>query len=217
MPDVTMQTSAPMKINDYLFGNLGSGQTQRDMVKWAFDPSAEVGDVSDEVYRFSDPVRYYDNRYVVVTLKSIVPAGMPTADVLRSQVESVVMNKMKGEKLKSSLSVSTLDALAAQYNTTVETATDVAASSTFVAGVGSEPDVIGTAFDLTPQSVSKPILGESGLFVVEKIRTMEAGAATNIPFLKTSVSTATKSQVGFKIIENMKERANITDKRASFF
>ena len=217
MPGVTMQTSAPMNINDYLFGNLGSGQTQRDMVKWAFDPSAEVGDVSDEVYRFSDPVRYFDNRYVVVTLKSIVPAGMPTADVLRSQVESVVMNKMKGEKLKSSLSISSLDALASQYNTTVETAADVAASSTFVAGVGSEPEVIGMAFDLASQAVSKPILGESGLFVVEKVRTMEAGAATNIPFLKTSVSTATKSQVGFKIIENMKERANITDKRASFF
>ena len=93
----------------------------------------------------------------------------------------------------------------------------VTAASPFVPGVGTEPEVIGTAFDLASQSVSKPILGDSGVFIVEKVRTMEAGEPTNIPFLKTSVSTSTKSQVGFKIIENMKERANITDKRASFF
>jgi len=216
-PNVTMQSSAPLKINDYAFGTLGSGQTQRDMVKWVFDVSTEIGDASSDVYRFSDPVRYYDNKYVVLTLKSIVPAGMPTADILRSQVETAVMNQMKGDKLKSSLSVSTLDAVASQYNTTVETATDVTASSPFVPGVGTEPDVIGTAFDLAAQAVSKPIVGSSGVFVIEKVRTMDAGAPSNIPFLKTSVSTSTKSQVGFKIIENMKKRADITDKRASFF
>ena len=216
-PNVSLQTTAPLKINDYAIGNLSSGQTQRDMVKWAFDATTEIGDVSTDVYRFSDPVRYYDNKYVVLTLKSIVPAGMPTMDVLRSQIGTTVLNQMKGEKLKNSLSITSLDDVASQYNTTVETATDVTAASPFVPGVGTEPEVIGTAFDLAAQSVSNPIVGDSGVFVVEKVRTMDAGAPTNIPFLKNSVSTATRSQVGFKIIENMKERANITDKRASFF
>ena len=216
-PNVRLQSTAPMKINDYTIGTLGNGQTQRDMVKWAFDPTTEIGDVSTDVYRFSDPVRYFDNRYVVLTHNSVVPAGMPTTDVLRSQIETTVLNQMKGEKLKNSLSVGSLADVASQYNTTVETATDVTAASPFVPGVGTEPEVIGTAFDLASQSVSKPILGDSGVFIVEKVRTMDAGEPTNIPFLKTSVSTSTKSQVGFKIIENMKERANITDKRASFF
>jgi peptidyl-prolyl cis-trans isomerase D len=216
-PNVTMKTSAPLKINDYAFGQLGSGQTQRDMVKWIFEATTEVGDASSDVFRFSDAVRYFDNKYVVLTLKSIVPAGMPTMDILRSQVETAVMNQMKGEKLKTSLSVTNLDAVATQYNTTVETASNVTAASPFVPGVGTEPLVIGTAFDLATQAVSKPIVGDSGVFVVEKVRTMDAGAATNIPFLKTSVSTATKSQVGFRIIENMKKRADITDKRATFF
>ena len=216
-PNVSLQSTGPLKINDYGIGDLGSGQTQRDMVKWAFDATTEIGDVSTDVYRFSDPVRYYDNKYVVLTLKSIVPAGMPTMDILRSQIETTVLNQMKGEKLKNSLSVTSLDEVAAQYNATVETATDVTASSPFVPGVGTEPEVIGTAFDIAAQTVSKPIVGDSGVFIVEKVRTMDAGAPTNIPFLKNSVSTSTRSQVGFKILENMKERANITDKRASFF
>jgi len=216
-PNVSLETSAPLKINDYAFATLGSGNTPRDIIKWLFNPSTEVGDVSDDVFRFSDQIQYYDNKYVVVTLKSIVPAGMPTADILRNKVEAAVINQKKGEKLQSSLSVTSLDAVASQYNTTVETATDVTAAASFVPGVGNEPEVIGTAFDLAAQSVSKPIVGESGVFVIEPIRKMDAGAPTNIPFLKSSVSTATRSQVSFKIIENMKKRADISDSRAKFF
>ena len=65
--------------------------------------------------------------------------------------------------------------------------------------------------------MSKPIVGESGVFVIEAIRKMDAGAANNIAFLKTNLSTATKSQVSFKILENMKKRAEISDSRAKFF
>lgn len=216
-PDVSLESSAPMKVNDYAFATLGNGNTPRDIIKWLFNPSTEVGDVSDDVFRFSDQVQYFDNKYVVVTLKDIVPAGMPTVDVLRNQVETAVLNQKKGEKLKGSLSVTSLDDIAGQYSTTVETATDVAAAAVFVPGVGNEPEVIGTAFDLAAQSVSKPIVGESGVFLIEPVRKMDAGAPSNIPFLKSSVSTSTRSQVSFKIIENMKKRADISDSRAKFF
>lgn len=214
---VTLTSSAPIKANDFSISGIGSGDQPRNIIKWAFDVSTELGDVANDVYRFTDPVQYYYNKYVVATLKSIQPAGMPSADVLRNQVEAAVINQKKGESLVSSLTVNSLDDLASQYNTTVETATDVTATRAFVPGVGNEPDVIGSAFDLAPTVLSKPIVGSTGVFVLEGVRKMDAGAPTNLPFLKTTLSTSTKSQVAFKILENMKKRAKIVDNRSEFF
>ena len=59
-----------------------------------------------------------------------------------------------------------LDALASQFNVEVQEATDISLTSTFVPGAGNEPEVIGTAFALAPQSVSKAIVGNSGVFVL---------------------------------------------------
>lgn len=217
-PDVIVETTpTPSKINDFAIGSLGSGQTPRDMVKWIFNNSTEVGDVAPEVFSFTDPVKYYDNKYVILSLNSIVPKGMPSAEVLRSQIEANVLNQKKGEQLKSTLNVTSLEDLASQYGVEVQTAADVSPSRAFVPGVGNEPEVIGSAFDVDVQSISKPIVGESGVFVIQPTSKENAGEPTNLPFLKNSLATSTRSQVNFKLLQSMKKRAEITDSRAKFF
>lgn len=216
-PDVTIQSTAAFKTNDYTLGTLGSGQAPRDMVKWAFNGSTEVGDVSDDVYRFTDPVKYYDNKYVAVSLKEIIPQGLPSTASARSQVESLVMNKKKGEKLKSSIDIQSLEGVASQYGVEVQNAADVSMTNTFIPGMGNEPEVVGLAFKMQPSTISQAIVGNSGVYVIQPLSTQPAPAANNIPMLRTSVATSTKSQVGFKIIDNLKKRAKITDQRTKFF
>lgn len=216
-PDASVQTSNPLTINDFAIGDLGANQSSRDIIKWAFEPSTEVGDVSPEVYRYTDNVNYYDNKYVLAGLNSIIPAGLPTVEAVKGQIEVAVMNNKKGEKLASELSVSSLDEVAGQHNTTVETASDVSLNTTFIPGMGNEPKVIGAAFDLDVQAISKPIVGNSGVYVVQPISKQEAGTATNIPFLKQSLNTTTRSQVNFKIMQNLKDRAEIKDDRYKFY
>jgi len=216
-PDVTMETSPPFKTNDFSIGALGTGQAPRDMIKWAFDGSTEVGDVSPDVYRFTDPVKYFDNKYVAVSLKEVLPKGMPSASAIRSQVESLILNKKKGEKLASSLSVTGLNDVASQYGVQVENAKDISMTNTFIPGMGNEPEVVGKAFELDPSSISKPIVGNSGVYVIQPLSTQAAPAANNIPMLRSGLATTTKSQVNFKILENLKKRAKITDERTKFF
>jgi len=216
-PGVVVETSPAVKINDYALGSLGSGQNPRDIIKWAFNGSTEVGDVAPDVYRFTDPVKYYDNKYVAVGLKEIVPKGMPTASSVRGQIETVVLNQKKGEKLKASLNVSSLADVASQYSVEVQNAPDVSMTNSFIPGMGNEPEVVGTAFELAEQSVSKPIVGNSGVYVVQPISKQEATAPNNIPMLRAGLSTTTQSQVNFKIIENLKKRAKIVDKRSELF
>ena len=216
-PDVVVESSPAVKINDYALGSLGTGQNPRDIIKWAFNGSTEIGDVAPDVFRFTDPVKYYDNKYVAVSLKEIVPEGMPTPSSVRGQIETAVLNQKKGEKLKSSLTVSSLEDVASQYSVEVQNAADVSMTNTFIPGLGNEPEVVGTAFDLAEQSVSKAILGNSGVYVIQPLSKQAASTPNNIPMLRTGLSTTTKSQVNFKIIENLKKRAKIVDKRSELF
>ncbi|NNL93713.1 MAG: hypothetical protein HKO66_15835 [Saprospiraceae bacterium] len=216
-PDVSFQTTPPLKKNDFSIGSLGSGQTSRDLIVWMFSPNTEVNDISPTIYRYTDPVNYYDNKYVIAVLNRINPEGLKSVESVKDQIEVAVMNKKKGDKLASELSVTSLEDVATANNVEVQTASDVSMLAEFVQGIGNEPKVIGAAFELDPQSISKPIVGNSGVFVIQPLSTQEAGAPNNIPFLKSSLSTSTKSQVSFKILENMKKRADITDNRSTFY
>jgi len=127
------------------------------------------------------------------------------------------MNQKKGEQLKSSLNVTSLADLASQYSVEVQNAADVSMINTFIPGIGNEPELVGTAFDLAPSSISKPIVGTSGVYVIQPLSTQPAPAANNIPMLRNGLNTTTRSQVTFKIMENLKKRAKITDERSKFF
>lgn len=216
-PNVTLDSADPVKRNDFKIADLRAGQSSRDIISWMFDSTTERGDISPEVYRYTDPVNYYDNQYVVALLDRIIPKGMKDVDDVREQLQTVVLNRKKGEKLASEMQFTSLQDVAGQYNTEVQSAADVAVLSEFVPGVGSEPEVVGAAFTLDPQSVSQPIVGNSGVFVISPLGVNEAGAANNIPFLKKNLATSTKSQVNFKVLQSLKERAKVEDKRATFF
>lgn len=217
LSDVNLETVEGLTINDHNVGSLGSSQSSREIVKWGFDTSTEVGDVSPEVYRFTDPVNYYDNKYVIVGLSAIQKPGLPSVESVRSQIETAVINRKKGEKLQSSLNITSLQDVADQYDSKVEQAIEVAKNNRFIPGMGYEPEVVGAAFRIPAQSVSQAIIGESGVYLVSPLSHQEAGAASNLPFLKTSLATTTRSQVNFKIIENLKNRSKVKDERYKFF
>lgn len=214
---VELTKANAVRKNDYTIGDLGAGQTSRDIISWMFDSTTDKGDLSPEIYRYTDKVNYFDNKYVVAVLDEIRPKGLKSVEEVREQLEPTVLNKKKAEKFVSQLKFNSLEDVASQFGTEVQTASDVALTSDFVPGVGSEPEVIGTAYNLAVQSVSKPIIGNSGVFVISPLSVNEAGAANNIPFLKKNISTSTKSQVNFRVLQSLKDKADIEDMRATFF
>ena len=217
MPNVTIEKSAPLRQNDFTFGTLGATQSAREMIKWAFDPSAEVGDVSPEIYRFTDQVQYYDNKYVLGGLNSIVGAGLPPASSMRASLETTVLNNLKATKFAEGFSYSSIQEAATAQGVQMQTANDIGSKASLITGIGKEPKVLAAAHSLGVQEVSKPIVGESGVFVIQPISKQEAGAATNLPLLKSNLANTTKSQVDFNLIKNMTKRADVKDDRTTFF
>ena len=214
---LTVESSGALKANDFSVGDLGSGTDARDIVKFAYDGNTDVGSVSLSPYSFQDPVELYTNKYVVAALTSVQDAGMPSVASVKDEIEGFVRNFKKGEALKSKVTGSDLNAIASQFDGEVENAKDVTFDATFVQGLGNEPEVIASAFNMEVNGVSKPIVGNSGVYIVKLTDKPAVGTALNIPQLRKNSSSTAQTQVTARLMQAMKKNAEVEDLRSKFY
>ncbi len=215
-PSIIVETSPPVKNNDYILGTLGSGQTSRDIIKWGFE-NGTVGEVSSQVYIYQNDVDFYDEKFVIAGLRAVQPEGMPSVDFVRGDIETQVRNYKKGQMLMEEMKGKDLNAIASAYSGTVETATDLSFSSSAIPGAGAEPKVIASAFALTENQASAPIIGTNGVYVVKSTRKTTVGSATNLIDVKKKTNTTMRSNVRGQIVEGLKNNADITDNRSRVY
>jgi len=214
---VNYETVNEVFADGYSLARLPASSSARNIIKWAFDPSTEIDDVSPDIYDFQHEVHYHDRAYVLAVLRSINPAGVPKAAAVRDQVFDLTLNQMRGKLLAGQVSGSDLNALATQYNTVVDTASNVNLASSFIPGLGNEPKVMGAAFGMTANQVSGPIVGDSGVYVVQVTSRKDAGDPFNIPNIKTTDQNSMRSIILANLINNLKKNTEIEDNRATFY
>ncbi len=212
---LAIESSLPLKANDYQVGSLGATEDARQMVKWAY--TANAGKVSPSVYAFQDPIGYYDNKYVVATLASVQKAGLPSVETIKSEIEQQVMNKKKGEQLASALTGKTLGAVAAEYQTQVDSITGAKFSQSFLTGLGNEPKVVATAFNLEQGQLSAPIVGETGVYMIKTTLKPTLSAPNNLPQIRQTMSSQARAQVASRLVQGMVKNADVDDFRARFY
>mgnify|MGYP000073250924 CR=1 FL=1 len=215
--DVSAVSTAPLKRNDYILGALGADNSSRQIIKWAFDPSTEIGDVSPEVYPYADKINFYDNKYVIGMLKSISPAGPMAVENARDRIYDIVLNQKKGAVVKSKIASKDLSSIAAEYNVEIDTSINLNFASAFAAGIGNEPKVVAVASLLEENQKSEPIVGQTGVFVVKPIAKREATTPINIPQMRSTAQTTARTSIASRLMEGLKKVVKIEDKRADFF
>ena len=188
--------------------NFGSVANQRQIVKWAFSEDIKVGDVK----RFE----VLNVGHIIAKLKKVTEKGLMAVEDARPQVEQILKNKKKAEKIKAKLSGASLDAMAKANNVTVQQAIDITLESPSLPGAGFEPKVVGTAFSSATGKVSATIEGNAGVYVVVTKSVVKA------PVLKshTDYVNKVKQQVASysgRVIPALKSDADIQDNRADFY
>ena len=106
-----------------------------------------------------------------------------------------------------------MSAVAAQFESKVDTVKAVSMMSS-----GGEPRVLGTVFHLAKGETSAPILGASGVYIIQ---TLSDKPQTQIPadltmFRKQYTSSAASS-IRTNIMATLKKEANIKDNRSRFY
>lgn len=214
--DVVTQISNELEDHSYNVGTLGAENESREIVKWAFNPSTEIGDFSAEIYSYTDKINYFDNKYVIASLESIQPKGPLSAAIAKDRVYTAVLNKKKGELASKAIAGKDLNSIAAQYNVSIDTA-DVNLTSGFVQGIGTEQKVYSLGMAGQANGPVNSVVGSSGLFAVQTVSKNEAGPAINIPAIRSTAQNASRTGVAGSLIQALKKMVDVEDKRSVFF
>lgn len=213
--DLSVRESNPFTINSFQMPELGrDGNEVRDIICWAF--SADPGDVSDRVYTFTDPQLYYENKHVIVGVSSVIPAGLLPVDAVRDDLTPVVANQLKGAQIAGQLDGKSLEAIAQEFNVELDTLSNVNLTLTSLpGGFGREPKVIAAAFSTEAQQLSTPVIGETGVYIVKPLSTVNTTASGSLPTARQLLQTTSRTQVNGQLLGAMRSNLDLDDRRAN--
>jgi peptidyl-prolyl cis-trans isomerase D len=193
-----------IKVNDFEIKGLGE---TRQMVRWTFEKS--VNDVSE-------PIELGDT-YIVAVITSEDKEGLASVETAKPQVEGIIRDQKKAEKIKANIKGSTLDAIAASVKGFVQKADSLSFTYSMVPGLGNEPKFIGAAFNKSlVNKVSAPIAGNAGVYVLSVNNLSAKQAQQELSFFKEETLNRTRSSI-FRSNASLKKVAKIEDNRSRIF
>ena len=188
--------------------NFGAIANQRQIVKWAFDSKTST----DDVKRFDIP----NVGHVIAKLKKVTKKGLMSVEEARPQVEYILRNKKKAEKIMAKMNGTSLATIATANKVSVLNATDLTIENPSIPNGGYEPKVVGMAFSSKANQVSKPIEGTNGVYVIMTKSVTKAPAIKVYTEYVNNLKQQTTSFSG-RVLPALKNDAEIEDNRADFY
>jgi len=184
------------------------------ITKWAY--TSEVGSVSN-IFSQSD------EKYIVAVLTDAKDEGYASLESVRAEITVAVKKEKKAEMLAESLrtqlgGVDDLNQFGTANNLNVGEATQVKFANTYVAGVGLEPYVVGASMYLPEGQISEPLVGESGVFVIEVTNRNEpAPAEGESEAVRNQLKYSLESRSNFEAYNALLDAAKVEDNRLEIF
>lgn len=182
---------------------------QRAIVRWAFEDGVKEGDFKS----FSTTA----GGFVVVKLTGVNEKGLMSVQNGSVTALPKVRKEKKAALIKERISATFLGDIASAENQTIKTAAAVNMKNPTLSGAGREPLVIGTAFGLQVGETSKPIEGNTGVFIVEVTKITPAVELSSYQAAANRVGQAKESVVNTQLYNALKDAAEIEDNRAVFY
>ena len=151
-------TAATVLEADRSIAGLGEA---RNLVFWAYKPETSVNMV-----KLDDQ----NNRIVVMMLTTITPEGTQPLEEVKTQVEIALKKEKSGKALLEEFntkigSATTIEEVATAMDLKTEQVNTMSFSSNAIPG-GFEPNVVGAFYGVEKGQLSKPIIGNNGVYVV---------------------------------------------------
>ena len=196
--------AAGIKANDFDIPGIG---TARNIVRWVYEKG--VNDVSE-------PFELGDN-YVVAVITSEEKEGLASVSAARPQVEGIIRDKKKAEKIKATIKGKTLEAIATGANAIIQRADSIGFNFSMITGLGNEPKLVGAAFNKALiNKVSDPIAANTCVYAVS-VNGIAAKQADQDPsFFKDELLERTRGLM-FRSASSFKKIAKIEDNRSKIY
>jgi len=197
----TLRNAQSIAVFDDNIAQLGS---QRQIVRWTFEESTRVNDVK----RFD-----IDNGYVVVVLTKKNKAGLSTKG---KDVRGIILNEKKAALIKEKSTGDTLDEIAKQNSTTVNSSLAISNSSPVFSGQGRFTDAAGVVTFLEENKLAKNILDKNGVVFANITKKNLPVELNNYNGNKKTLERQLQSR-NTQIYEAIKDNSEIVDNRAFFY
>ena len=174
----------------------------RALIKWAFEhKQGDVSEVFTEVPEF----------YIVGALTEVVEDkdGILPFESVKNEVTEAVIKQKKADKLIAELNGKALAEVG-----TIDTAKAVRFSSNYVEKFGNETGLVGAIVSAKMNELSKPVKGNSSVFVFQKIAERDSQMpATD----KANLDRTIQTSVGRSLIEALEDKGDVEDNSYNFF
>lgn len=182
----------------------------KPIVKWALD--SKRGDISD-IFESID-------NYIVAVVAANKPEGIPALNDVRDEAIVAFRKHKKAEQFinefNSALAMSKdIGSLSASLKLNIGTANDIAFGSYFIPGAGIEPQLLGTAFGIKVNQLSKPVEGNGGVFVLVVDQFNPAPVLPDYGGIKKQIMQSFGNRAA-EALAAVKEKANVKDYRYKF-
>ena len=178
--------------------------------KWAFSTNTKEGDVSDDFV--------FDKKVVIAHLNSKSEEGTPAFENLSenslAQIKAEVLKEKQAAYLISKMNGNNLEEIAKNAESTVQKAESVTLGNpTVSASPIPEPTVVGTAFGMAENTVSKTITGETGVFVVSLKSISKTEIPADLTANKQQLLNQLRQNVDNKAAAALRKKSNLEDNR----
>ncbi|WP_111682167.1 peptidylprolyl isomerase [Winogradskyella tangerina] len=180
--------------------------SQRQVVRWAFDETTDVGDYKNF------PISGFG--FIVAKLVEKNEEGLMSVENASITAAGDIRREKKAKMIRERITGSTIDEIAKNQSQPVKTAAALTLKNTTLAGAGTEPKVIGAAFGLEQGKASKPIDGEKGVYIIEVTKVTEATPIDNYTAIVNRLNTTLRNTVQSKVYQALEKAAEIEDNRA---
>ena len=184
---------------------------QRRLVQWLYNEETSLNDYQ----RFD----VSNGGYIIAQLIDKKDEGLQSNDLALITVLPILQNEKKADIiLKNNKGLKSLEELAQNNNTEIINVDAINKNTPIVSQAGYEPGLIGKAFSLELNEVSNLIKGETGVYmmIVDKVNNSSNSPNSFIPYQK-QITSKSRSNLDFLIVESLKESADINDNRSAYY
>ena len=201
-------TTKPISKMNELDENITGIGKQRSMVRWAFEEDVKKGAIKS----FDLP-----NGYVIAKLTARESKGVMNAEEASTKVLPILRNKKKADQLIAKINGSDLNAIAKDNSVTVKSASAITMKNSTISGAGIERKVVGTAFGLEENVVSKPIQGNKGVYVLKVTSKTPGQGLASYQGLANQQAVGQSRKAQTAVLNALNKNADIEDRRAVLY
>jgi peptidyl-prolyl cis-trans isomerase D len=177
----------------------------RSIVKWAFE--AKEGQVSD-VYECGE-------QFVVAALTQVNDGEYRPIEDVKAELTIQAINNKKAEYITKQLKgINTLEEAAKVFDTEIKTAENISLASYRFGAAGAEPALIGTALAMEPNTVSAPVKGNNGIYMLSVNAAEVAQGDLNAEAEIQQLNMRTAYTIPYQVMSLITEKAEVVDERA---